>query len=52
MALIALHVMGALYHTLVLKDGLLRRMGFGRRISASPRTITSTAQPTVAKVQS
>lgn len=52
MALIALHVMGALYHTLVLKDGLLRRMGFGRRISASPRTITSTAQPTIAKVQS
>jgi cytochrome b561 len=32
MALIALHVAGALYHTLILKDGLLRRMFFGRRI--------------------
>jgi cytochrome b561 len=31
MAVIALHVTGALYHTLVLRDGLLRRMGFGRR---------------------
>jgi cytochrome b561 len=31
MALIALHVTGALYHTLVLRDGLLRRMWFGRR---------------------
>lgn len=31
MALIALHVAGALYHTFVRKDGLLRRMGFGRR---------------------
>jgi cytochrome b561 len=30
-ALIALHVAGALYHTFVLKDGLLRRMFFGRR---------------------
>lgn len=31
MALIALHVAGALYHTFVLRDGLLRRMFFGRR---------------------
>ena len=31
MALIALHVTGALYHTLALRDGLLRRMWFGRR---------------------
>ena len=31
MALIALHVMGAIYHTLFLRDGLLRRMFFGRR---------------------
>jgi cytochrome b561 len=31
MVLIALHVLGALYHTLVLRDGLLRRMFFGRR---------------------
>ena len=34
MALIALHVAGALYHTLILKDGLLRRMFFGRRVLA------------------
>jgi cytochrome b561 len=31
MVLIALHIAGALYHTLVLRDGLLRRMFFGRR---------------------
>jgi len=31
MALIVLHVTGALYHTLVLRDGLLTRMWFGRR---------------------
>jgi cytochrome b561 len=31
-ALIALHVAGALYHTFVRKDGLLRRMWFGRRV--------------------
>ena len=30
---ISLHVLGALYHTFVLKDGLLRRMSFGRRIA-------------------
>ena len=34
MALIALHVAGAFYHTLILKDGLLRRMIFGRRVLA------------------
>jgi cytochrome b561 len=31
MALIALHVVAALYHTFILRDGLLRRMWFGRR---------------------
>lgn len=31
-ALIALHVAGALYHTVVLRDGLLRRMWFGKRV--------------------
>ena len=36
MALIALHVAGALYHTLILKDGLLRRMSFGRRVLGVP----------------
>jgi cytochrome b561 len=35
MVLIALHIAGALYHTLVLRDGLLRRMLFGRRIAAT-----------------
>jgi cytochrome b561 len=32
MALIALHVAAALFHALVLRDGLLRRMFFGRRV--------------------
>jgi cytochrome b561 len=36
MGLIALHITGALYHTLILRDGLLRRMFFGRRVQ--PRT--------------
>jgi cytochrome b561 len=31
LALIALHVAGALYHTLLRKDGLMRRMWFGKR---------------------
>jgi cytochrome b561 len=35
MALVALHVAGALYHTLILRDGLLRRMWFGRRVIAA-----------------
>jgi cytochrome b561 len=34
MALIALHVAGALYHTFVLRDGLLRRIWFGKRTIA------------------
>jgi cytochrome b561 len=33
MALIALHVAAALFHALVLRDGLLRRMFFGRRVA-------------------
>ena len=32
MAVIALHIVGALYHTLMLRDGLMRRMFFGRRV--------------------
>jgi cytochrome b561 len=32
-ALIALHVVAALYHQFVRKDALLRRMFFGRRLS-------------------
>ncbi|HEV3372555.1 MAG TPA: cytochrome b/b6 domain-containing protein [Xanthobacteraceae bacterium] len=38
MALIALHVAGALYHTLILQDGLLRRMFFGRRVLAKTQS--------------
>jgi len=36
--LIALHIAGALYHTLLLRDGLLRRMFFGRRVIAASDT--------------
>jgi len=52
MALILLHVAGAIYHTLILKDGLLRRMAFGRRVSANPRAIASIVQQTTTKVRS
>jgi cytochrome b561 len=45
MALIALHVAGALYHTLVLKDRLLRRMAFGRRLVAATPSIPTLNQP-------
>jgi cytochrome b561 len=43
MALIALHIVGALYHTLLLRDGLLRRMLFGRRIVAAADVPTALA---------
>ena len=33
--LITLHVVGALFHTFILKDGLLGRMALGRRLTAS-----------------
>jgi cytochrome b561 len=46
MALIALHIVAALYHALVLRDGLLKRMFFGRRTISTPQTSL------VAKVQS
>jgi len=39
--LIALHVAGALYHTLVRKDGLLRRMWFGGRGVRSDQPVAS-----------
>jgi len=46
MVLIAVHIVAALYHALVLRDGLLKRMFFGRRkINAQPSSL-------VAKVQS
>ena len=46
MTLIAVHIVAALYHAFALRDGLLKRMFFGRRKINSP-------QPSfVAKVQS
>jgi cytochrome b561 len=30
MAMLALHILGALYHQIMLRDGLFRRMWFGR----------------------
>jgi cytochrome b561 len=45
MALIALHVAGALYHALILKDGLLRRMLFGRRVPAATGSAPALNEP-------
>jgi cytochrome b561 len=46
MTLITVHIVAALYHAFVLRDGLLKRMFFGRRRINNP-------QPSfVAKVQS
>jgi cytochrome b561 len=49
MGLIALHVAGALYHTFVLRDGLLRRMFFGRR--TLPPSPVQTAERPFSRVQ-
>lgn len=51
-ALIALHVAGALYHTLILKDGLLRRMLFGRRVLAQTESTTLTFDHSLSRRQS
>jgi cytochrome b561 len=45
MALIALHATAALYHALALRDGLLRRMWFGRRLAAASNPLTASDQP-------
>jgi cytochrome b561 len=45
MALIVVHVMGALYHVLVRRDGLLSRMWFGRRTFASSHPVQPSARP-------
>ena len=45
MTLIAVHIVAALYHALVLRDGLLRRMFFGRRM------INTAQAPLIPKVQ-
>jgi cytochrome b561 len=46
MTLIAVHIVAALYHALVLRDGLLGRMFFGRR------KITTAQSPQIAQPQS
>ncbi len=50
-ALIALHVSGALYHTLIRRDSLLRRMWFGRRVMRASDPIAA-SNPTSSMVQS
>ena len=46
MALIALHIVAALYHALVLRDGLLGRMFFGRRrIDTISSSLATRVQP-------
>ena len=45
MALIALHVAAALFHALVLRDGLLRRMFFGRRVLNTNATAATPSRP-------
>jgi cytochrome b561 len=43
MALIALHIAGALYHTFIRRDHLLRRMWFGRRKASDAPAAAATA---------
>ncbi|HEY6256239.1 MAG TPA: cytochrome b/b6 domain-containing protein [Xanthobacteraceae bacterium] len=50
--LIALHVAGALYHTLILRDGLLRRMFFGRRVVTGTDSTTPTLTQSLSRGQS
>ena len=45
MVLIALHIAGALYHTLNRRDGLLRRMWFGRRVIRGNESALGTDAP-------
>ena len=52
MGLIALHVAGALYHTLILRDGLLRRMFFGRRRVAPTDIPALTLEQSLSRRQS
>jgi cytochrome b561 len=52
MALIALHVAGALYHTFFLKDRLLRRMGFGKRVATATVSTSPTFNQRTPEVQS
>jgi cytochrome b561 len=53
MALIALHVAGALYHSFFLKDQLLTRMFFGKRaIAAATISASPALKRPLSKVQS
>lgn len=46
MTLIAIHIVAALYHAFMLRDGLLSRMFFGRRtIHATPASLAQKVQP-------
>jgi cytochrome b561 len=45
-ALIALHVAAALYHTFVLRDGLLRRMWSGKRVATTADAVASAKRGT------
>lgn len=47
MTLIALHLAGVVYHSLIRRDHLLRRMGFGRRRIESASSIQSDSKLTV-----
>ena len=49
-ALITLHVAAALYHAVILRDGLLKRMFFGRRRLSAPSR--SVERPSLFEVQS
>jgi cytochrome b561 len=51
MALIALHVAGALYHTFFLKDRLLRRTGFGKRVATTTVSTSPTFNQRTSEVQ-
>jgi cytochrome b561 len=51
MVLIVLHVAGALYHTVIRRDRLLSRMGFGRRTPAHTTANSSNLHLPISQVQ-
>ena len=51
MLLIALHVAGALYHAVIRRDGLLRRMSFGRRAIAPAVRSEPRLEPRLSEAQ-
>jgi len=51
MALIGLHVAAALYHALIRRDGLLRRMGFGRRFAAREDATAQRLDPQLSEIR-